>query len=720
MNRFVALLQRKKNYFYVLLTVLLVLLLVSTCSLNVKPSLLQTALLNSNDISAFQQFGYDVQAREDGTFLYTPSNNDPQILIPYQGTGLTKIVVTMSAEAVPSAGDFRLYFKGVGETFSEGSAAYGCLEGNQISFVAEKETFEEFRLDVNAPFIPTNISFEQVTALTPVRQFEWISAVVFLVLVILLILFDKKIGYFSSVKELICSMYQSLCTEFAEKRYWHAVLHIGMWLSTAAFAITMIILLCFSIFTVNMMWLMLALTSLAVFLQVLYRVVTENGVKPAAVFLAVALLVGLFFAYINPPTLNVSNDDQIHYFRAELISRQLFGHTRTYADEVQASLQYNLGSSKADFEGTNLKMLYFDSIELADKGVHVNYYSYIAYLPLSVLIFFSDIFSVDFILQMTILRMAYLLIYVFVCYLGIRKLKSGGYLFSVIALSPLFLFLASTINYDFWLTAFLTYAFAVFVSELQTPEKKLSRANVVRMLAASAIGCGPKATYFFCFFPFFFMNKEKFENNKARKRYLLATLAVMGAVLATFILPFFIDMNSVNDVRGGAVNATEQVKLILSNPFRYAGILIQFLLGYTSLGRANSQIANYAYYGNSSGIFASVTLMLLAFCTFADKHECDRFVNVRAFKRSTLFTCLVQMVIFTTAMYIGYTPVGSSSIGGVQWRYIAPVLFPLLYCVGSTRILSTIREKVMSAVVFFPMSIVLLLSMTEVYILRLK
>ncbi len=720
MKRFWELIKRKKNYLYVVLTLVLLLLMTSVCSLSANVNVLGMTELDKGTVKAYNQTGYEIREESSGRLEYHPQNGDPQITIPVSGTLNSRITVHFSEGETHSAQAFQLYYRGKDDVFSEDKTAIAFSQQDQILFLIYDADFDELRLDVNEPFSLESISIETWELSGSVRSFQWIPAITLVILLALLGVFNSKIGYYTRIKSIVTRIYLDLREEFEQKKHLVALLHIAMLLVTVLYSLCLLGLLLLSYFTKSAIVIMTVLTALTVLFQLLYRLVSGKGVQAATLFLIVGLLIGLYFAYALPPTMQCCYDDEIHYYRTELISRTFLGHQRTIADYGQAVRTYICADSVADLEGVNLWLLFFDQHTIYEKGHLFNFYLYIAYVPLSFLIAFCDLFAVDFLLQMAILKMANLLMFVFICYLGLRKLKSGAYLFASIALSPISLFLAVSISYDFWVTAWLLYAFCVFLSEMQQPEKKLTTANLIRIVAAMIIGCGPKAIYFALVIPLLFMSKSKFTDGHHRKIYIRTNLIAMGLILLSFAVPFLFDVGDATDLRGGTeVNSLGQVKFILGNPIQYLLILLRFMSNYLSLGMANDSITLLAYLGRAVPICSTLSILLIAFCVFADKKECDSFVNVRSFKWMTVLSSFATVALVATALYVSFTPVGNAGINGVQWRYLLPVLSPLLYCVGSTRITSRIKERTMSGVVFSVISVTLLACFVQLYVVAL-
>ena len=347
----------------------------------------------------------------------------------------------------------------------------------------------------------------------------------------------------------------------------------------------------------------------------------------------------------------------------------------------------------------------------------VNYYEFIAYMHNSILIVLSDLFSVDFILQMTLMKMANALIYAYVIYRGLRKLKSGAYLASAICLMPTAMFLASTINYDWWVTAFLVYAFSYLISEMQSPEKKITSRDMWLMLGAMFLGCGPKAIYFMLLLPFLLLPKKKFESETQCKKYRRACLILACVILLSFMLPFAIQSDLKTDLRGGSdVSAGGQIKFILTNPLEYTKILLSFLCDYLGLRMALSSCTFFAYLGYPEGVHATVTLLLIALCTFVDRSEHDAFLDQKHFHTVSVLTAFVDIVLIATALYVSFTPVGHSTINGCQWRYLIPVMFPMLYSIGGKMTVRTISKRKLSMIIYPVLAVTLIASIYEVYI----
>ena len=75
--------------------------------------------------------------------------------------------------------------------------------------------------------------------------------------------------------------------------------------------------------------------------------------------------------------------------------------------------------------------------------------------------------------------------------------------------------------------------------------------------------------------------------------------------------------------------------------------------------------------------FGFIALAILVVLAFLDRD--DRGIKTGVMRVSTILGSFAGIVLFTTAMYVAFTPVGSQEINGCQPRYLIPLLFPAWY-----------------------------------------
>jgi uncharacterized membrane protein len=719
MKKILSFLKSKKQVGYVLITLLLVVLFVSLLTVKARQdNVVWQKSIGKETLCAGNQLGYDVTTNEKGNLIYTPTGADPQLYVLLnEGETFNKFTIQF-AEPLSQATHVQLYYEADHTGLTEGNSSSLDLKAGEASatvFIPERN-YTMLRLDVEGSFALEQLVLESV----PLERYytvNWLALALFVVSIVLLIVFDQKVGYVSSVISFFRNSWIKLKAEKEAHGYRRAALYLAMWVSTAIFIAVMAVLLLLSHLSVGAIFAVFAIGVIAVALQIAYRCISGEGNEPAKLFVVVALLLGFVFAYCLPITSGTAWDDQIHYQRAENISIMLLGHDSTHADYVLKSSPWLFSENFKNYDDLNTQLLLSSQSKTGEGYTLFNLYNCIPHMHMAFVIALRDLLGIDFILQMTLMKMANVLIYATVLYFGIKKLKSGAYLMSAICLMPTVIFAASVINYDFWVTAFLGYAMATFISELQTPERPLSLATTVKMLLAITVGCAPKAVYFILFLPILLLGKHKFKDGAYRKKYVIACCLVLALVLLSFALPFLVNTGSQTDVRGGAdVNSSAQLSYILHNPLKYAKTLLYFMADYTSFVQASSHCSFYAYLNNPVSVCSTAVLLVILFCAFVDKGEADRFEKAGLYKLSMIASAFATIAIIATSLYIAFTAVGADWVSGCQWRYLIPVMFPLLYCLGTSKVTCRLEKAKMGAVVFGVLAAVLAISFFDVYI----
>lgn len=335
------------------------------------------------------------------------------------------------------------------------------------------------------------------------------------------------------------------------------------------------------------------------------------------------------------------------------------------------------------------------------------WYERICYLPSGIVLFLGRLIMLPNHLVFILGRWINLLLFSIVTYFAIKKLPSGKMIMSVIALFPTSIFLASNYNYDSWLNAFSLLGLAYVFSAIQQPEKQITKQELAIIFLAFIIGLSPKAIYFPLMFLLFFIRPEKFPSFKQFKKFRLVTWLSIIFVAGTFFLPIIFGGVGDGDGRGGPdVNSTEQVKFILHHPIEYGRILANFLWHYLSLNNSVAFMVSFAYLGIISGFL--LVLVTLAVVIFTDKNEHDEKTTTPGLRWAILGIFLSTASLIASALYVSFTAVRSPIIAGVQPRYLIPLLFPLFFVLGSSRIKNNINKTHYHLIIFGIMALVLM------------
>ncbi|MCL2424844.1 MAG: DUF2142 domain-containing protein [Oscillospiraceae bacterium] len=444
----------------------------------------------------------------------------------------------------------------------------------------------------------------------------------------------------------------------------------------------------------------------------IYTLVVFRG-KPEKLFFTLSLIIGTMYIAAHP-MLFFGFDNEMHYAWA-VEESFLFNVSVTESDYI-VSRTLQMWSFRELPTGEYNAVVYSfpkgtSSLAWADEGVARNWLIRIAHLPMGLAIYFGRSLVLNPVFIVKLAMFVNHLMYTLVVYFAIRRLNSGKYLMAVIAMIPATFLVSASLGHGAWIKSFIMLGFAYCVYEIQNPEKKINLKAIVIMIAAFFIGLVPKSVYFPIMLILYFVRKDKFETEKGYRWYLVAVTGAIMLAIASFAVPFLIGGgDGAGDIRGGeGVNAMEQLMFILRNPFAYTMILLRFMRDYFNIfadGLNGGFIGWYISLGHFS--FPNFTWVLIFFTAITDRCVKDKFTSTLWHKGLVIFITLSCVAIFSTAMYIAFTAVGSPYIAGVQGRYMIPLMFSFFYIACGFKIENNMNKVAYSIGIFAFMSFVLL------------
>lgn len=409
--------------------------------------------------------------------------------------------------------------------------------------------------------------------------------------------------------------------------------------------------------------------------------------KPENVFLPVVLIIG-FAMVFGSPIKHICWDLDSHYPWAVHTSYSDTAYLTAadicidnVASQSMVGSDFNLESYKDDLAYLN------EADNMLIKEVDAQFS--IAHLPTGLFIAVARMFGASFAFKYNLGRVVYLLIYAFVCYFAIKKIKSGKMILATICLFPTCLFLATNYAYDWCVTAFTILGTAYFVSELQQPDKPIVLKDIIIMGCAFVLGAWSKLVYIILMSMTLFMCKN-WRNKKEIRRYYFVIISIFVATFCYFAITTLIKTGAGGDTRGGNVDPIAQIKFILSNPIDYSKILVKFLRKYLSIEEMRGYISNFAYLG--VGKWWPVFVVLLGITAATDSKAEFKFKIPIVIRLLSIVLFVGMAALIATALFINFTPIGSTTIAGCQPRYIIPLLAPLLLLVTGRR-KDVVKEK---------------------------
>ena len=406
-------------------------------------------------------------------------------------------------------------------------------------------------------------------------------------------------------------------------------------------------------------------------------------------FLILALTVGFCYSFGLMPNM-ISWDESIHYQRtahASHLSRT--GYTEAELEMMLMEVEPGYEISYIDEIDEQLSEKKTIKLE-EDYTYHEHFKQKISYIPAGTILGLCKFLNLGFMFTFCMGRYTNFIFYAIIVYFAMKRLKSGKIILAVIAAFPLNVFLASVYSYDFFLTGLCMLGFSYLVGELQRPEEKITVKNAIIMIASLFIGIGTKAIYFPMLLLCLLLPASKFSSKKAYNLFRVTVIAATLITICSFLFPLLVNTASGGggggDVRGGEnVSVGGQIQYILHHPFAYAKILLGYLFGeYMSLKHASGYTCHFAFLGFADYVIP--VMMLLGIACFTDRNLVEEKVLNLRFRVVTLGLSFITIVLVATSMYLAFTNVGENFINGCQGRYLEPLIFPIVYCLGTEKI----------------------------------
>lgn len=437
-------------------------------------------------------------------------------------------------------------------------------------------------------------------------------------------------------------------------------------------------------------YIILPVTAVLVFSVRYYKSLYQHA---QILFFITSFLLGVSNIMISPLELGISSDDEMHYEKTAFLANGMNGTMRNEDDflltyfgiddecftrqgriDRQADLEERLTNTCKELVPTRWKIK--TKIELAP------------YLPGAFGLCLGRALDLEFHNIFRLGKFMNVLCYTLIMALAIGLLKKGRMLALTLGLIPTGIFLMSEYSYDWWLTCFITLGYCLLLSYLQQG-KKITIAALTRIVALLVIGMIPKPVYLTLLIPLLFLKKEQVEQIAA-----IRAIAVVGMVIlaSIFLMPMFSGTFE-SDARGGDdVDAYRQLAYIFSHPLRYTKTLLCFLFHYLRPQEAIGYTTLFAYLGFGQG--SSSVLMCMTAAAILDNGKEKQIHNFNPFYRLVTFlSALLTVAVVATSLYLLYNNVGIDWINGCQSRYLLPILFPLIYSLGESRIQVTAKGK---------------------------
>lgn len=401
--------------------------------------------------------------------------------------------------------------------------------------------------------------------------------------------------------------------------------------------------------------------------------------RPDRFFLAAGLACGLAFVFGTPPF--QAPDETIHFYRAYAVSEGTLWARRGpegLGADLPASVQEIGTGLRGDLPGRpELKMSpekIFRALRVPLEPERRRFTDYrnsavftpVAYLPQAAGIAVTRWLGAPALVLFYGARLANLLASTLLIAIALRRLPSYSWLLTLLALTPMALFLRASVSADALGTA-MAFLLAATVAKLAWGEEERARWRDVAVLVACSTGlCLSKPVYAPLAFLVLLIPAARLPRRGA-------ALLLHGAVMAGALTLALATAGAADiSIRPDApVDADRQIADALADPLRVAGIVAE---DYLRRGpRYAAQIVGQLGWldVNLPKALLGGHLLLLGLVALLDTRTT---VAVSLPQRVVLtLVALATMALVSASQYAVWTPYGADHVEGVQGRYFLPL-----------------------------------------------
>ena len=403
--------------------------------------------------------------------------------------------------------------------------------------------------------------------------------------------------------------------------------------------------------------------------------------SPVAVFTGLALVFGLLFALITAPF--QAPDEHEHYFRAFQISEAMFIAQRS-GDSVGGLLPKSLAEATKVSEGIagktdkrqDLERLRMFAGFRYDAGQRMfiefpntalNFPT--LYFPQAMGIAMGRALGLSSLTFAYLARLCNLLAWLGIVMLAIKIIPVFKWVTVLLALTPMSLFLASSLSADAMTNAVSILFVATVARVALDNEYRLSRGTVLFLLVLSVLVTLSKSVYITIVLLIFLIPVNKFGGRFAQLGFVMVCLSANIGVTwlwARTVQGLFVAMSPSENPM-----PAEQISFLLSNPDEFLlAIGNTISTYYVALARQLIGVLGWLDIRLNPWVYALSYCLLLGFSLLDSRSD----VVIGRRSKLIIFAALFAGVLLIfTALYVKWNSVGNDIVTGMQGRYFIPL-----------------------------------------------
>jgi len=281
------------------------------------------------------------------------------------------------------------------------------------------------------------------------------------------------------------------------------------------------------------------------------------------------------------------------------------------------------------------------------------------------------VFNLPIIPAIILMRIAGLLFYLFICYLTLRLLPIGKWIFVVLALTPTMIFQASTLSADGFTNA-ISFLFLGYILHLLLgTDRPISELDAWKLFAITLLMGTTKPGTIVLLPLLLILNHRNTETKK------VLAICISGVIISVFISIGWTISFSSNSGHGlsNRVNGktfSEQLVIVLNNlpdfiPMYLKGVILSTKTIYHNI------VGEYSYWGNTFPFIYIIYPFIIIFSLFSESKNKKIQTNQRIFLFLLSFFCIVLIGSFV--YIVVYIP--NQQTYGSEGRYLVPYI-PLM------------------------------------------
>lgn len=401
--------------------------------------------------------------------------------------------------------------------------------------------------------------------------------------------------------------------------------------------------------------------------------------------IALILVLGFGFAYMLTITALSPPDEWYHYKASYKLSNLLMLDTSNDGNAQDFNFidfdgHQNVSSGYARIVNDIGKPRVTEEKEDISRYLINNDYP-IVYLPQSMGILLGRLLQLNLIWIFYLGRLFNLICFSILIYFAVKIIPYFKTAVILIAMLPMTLQQAASYSYDAFIngTAILLVA-CIVASCLET--KKIEKFEYLRILILGILLAPAKIVYATLLLLAFLIPSSRF---KSKRDYLIkifallffAAIAIMVNKLPSLMTSFTQQANIRTDGE-----TLYSFSYIINNPINTIQIFVNSLNQYGNF-YINSCIGQYLS-GLSLPIDINYVNMFIALLVLASIKRTE-YIKRLNYKNKILILISIIIIIFLTmlSMFLGWTPINSQAIEGVQGRYFIPIVLPILLLINN-------------------------------------